>query len=121
NHYSYEDPASTGVTYYRLKQVDINGNFSWSKINVINNSMLTGSAYSVHPNPSSDAFQIRSVSDAATPSSIRITDARGVLVLQQEHLFNGSALTVGQSLAKGLYVLEITSTTDRFVMKLIKE
>jgi hypothetical protein len=121
NHYSYEDPASAGVTYYRLKQMDINGDFSWSKINVINNSTLTGSAYSVHPNPSSDAFQIRSISDTNTPSSIRITDARGMLVSQQEHLFNGSALTVGESLAKGFYILEITSTTDRFVQKLIKE
>lgn len=55
--YQYNDRTPLkGKNYYRLKQIDFDGSFEYSKIIVINKE--TRSVLSVYPNPSSDIFTI---------------------------------------------------------------
>src|SRR6185503_3929012 len=73
NHYQYRHiTPGKGLNYYRLKQVDIDGNFTFSatiKVTVDNLSGLT-----VYPNPVYDQLQLRA--DAAEiVRAITITDA----------------------------------------------
>jgi hypothetical protein len=46
--YSYQDDYD-GIIYYRLKQVDFDGNYEYSKI--INVECLEDSPYTIYPNP----------------------------------------------------------------------
>ena len=57
--YSANDPQlSTGITYYRLKQTDLDGKESYSPIVSVKNTE-DGSGISVYPNPVSNQLNIR--------------------------------------------------------------
>ncbi|MCG8306043.1 MAG: T9SS type A sorting domain-containing protein [Cytophagales bacterium] len=58
--YSYTDSnPPIGTVYYRLKQTDYDGTFSYSDIIVVN-SFLTKDAINSYPNPAFDSFTLKS-------------------------------------------------------------
>jgi len=85
--YQFSDenlPPSGGIIYYRLKQFDFDGKFTYSKVKSIQVEPVSGSSYWVtYPNPSSRNEQIKltllntSVYNDE-PIIIRISDAKGV-------------------------------------------
>ncbi|HEY4207591.1 MAG TPA: T9SS type A sorting domain-containing protein, partial [Puia sp.] len=58
--YSFTDasPAS-GNNYYRLKEVDLDGNFMYSKIVVVNFGVTGQNVVAVYPNPAHESFQLQ--------------------------------------------------------------
>ena len=57
--YSFVDESPVaGNNYYRLKIVDIDGKFVYSKIVVINFSSGSGSGISIYPNPAHGSFRV---------------------------------------------------------------
>jgi hypothetical protein len=105
--YSFTDThPMDGVNYYRLKQVDIDGHFTYSKTIPVNfgspDKML------VSPNPANNQLNIRLPKNKRY-SSLSITDVAGRIVLQQT--ITGSTVSIPldiQRLPKGWYVLAIT-------------
>lgn len=78
-----------GTSYYRLKQTDFNGTFSYSPIKAIslNNAAshhIQASDLNIYPNPSTGTFNI-SIRGLEKPESIavKIFDAKGQLVFEQ--------------------------------------
>jgi len=94
---------STGVNYYRLKQIDIDGSFTYSKVASVN--FDRSEKITVFPNPASDRLFIR-VPDRSNFSFVRITDASGKLVLQKEIASSAIELDV-RALPKGWYVIQL--------------
>lgn len=80
NNYTFTDKLAgvvPGVVYYRLKQVDYNGSFSYSAIRSIKMSANAVVDMQVYPNPATDVLNINYTSSAAN-SMIRIADMNGM-------------------------------------------
>ena len=87
--------------YYRLKMIDIDGQFDYSPIVYLPESIL--SKITIYPNPFQDQLWI----DGAQPSDteIKVFDADGVLRLRQPYTPT-SGLQLDQ-LPAGLYIIEV--------------
>ena len=107
-----------GISYYRLKQTDFDGAFSYSDIIPVNYKKAAGQ-YSIFPNPANDnAFLI---SDAGLKSEIFIRNTEGKTILhfifdksQQIHTLQITELQ------QGLYIVEVKTEFDTQFLKLIK-
>lgn len=104
--YSFLDKTPLpGLNYYRVKQVDYDGSFSYS---AIVSARWEGKAQ-VHlfPNPTNDLLQISGLPNADGPITIEIIDMSGRIMLRQT--WNQSAINVS-ALADGVYSLRISSS-----------
>jgi glucose/arabinose dehydrogenase len=79
--YSYEDRTFTkGDNFYRLKMVDLDGSYEYSKII----SIISGdsSGFEIHPNPSNGKFILYWPEKTQSISSIRIYNILGDLIVE---------------------------------------
>lgn len=109
--------ASAGINYYyRLKQLDINGRESFSKI--ISIKMSHKGSISFAPNPANTNLTVYFQGEIA---AFRVYDILGKLILNKLINSNNNATTVDISTLKsGNYILEITANGVVFRDKLIK-
>lgn len=96
-----EKPLS-GISYYRLKQIDFNGDYKYSPVIVIDRSQSTAPDFIAFPNPASETVTIAGKEEA---SSIELINQLGqkmeVTVFKNE---NASRLDVS-SIPSGLYTI----------------
>jgi hypothetical protein len=82
--YSYVDAKPmNGSNCYRLKQVDKDGNVSYSTIVLIKNAGANGITLDVYPNPVKDRLKIKLASTTINKVDITITDMGGRIIKQQ--------------------------------------
>jgi hypothetical protein len=109
--YSFIDSfASVGTNYYRLKMVDINGEFKYS--NVISQKQVNNaSLVEVMANPFHDKLQMKIRLRQKQNVQIKLFDGTGLAVTQQilhgEAGVNMAEFRNVDALAKGIYVLEM--------------
>jgi hypothetical protein len=114
--YHASDPAPyAGTSYYRLKQTDYDGKFSYSKIVAVKNE--GDAAVEIYPNPNQGSFRI-SVSAENKLYNIEITDLEGRLV------YKGSGnpdnqVTEVSGLSKGIYVVRVLTGSTVALRKLV--
>lgn len=114
------DPFN-GINYYRLKQVDIDGNFSFSPIVQVN--VKDGTSFMVFPNPAAAIFYLHINLQAAKKYVIGLYDVNGRMLQQKE-----VALSAGENqlewnisaLAKGTYFLR-SADNSMPVIKFVKQ
>lgn len=117
HHYSFTDPniisLSAPVIYYRLKQIDIDGRYTYSRIVALsvgkNNNMVM-----FYPNPVINEANLTITVAKPEQMQGRIIDNAGRVVKQQQwNLSAGStSLSVDvKGLAKGLYYMELKGET----------
>ncbi|MDO7875264.1 T9SS type A sorting domain-containing protein [Hymenobacter sp. ASUV-10] len=90
-HYSYTDATATsGIRYYRLRQVDTNGAFAYTPVRVVDfggkSDAVVSSTSSVFPNPFRDGDQlsVNVQSGVAGNAVIQVTDAMGREITRQK-------------------------------------
>jgi hypothetical protein len=116
--YSFTDADPlAGSNFYRVKPVDKDGKFSFSKTLKVNFARVAG--IRVSPNPASNYIyvQLENINTAAT---LQLVDMNG-RVLQQATITQGTvnkAISVGQ-LARGLYTVKIITATQTVSSKLV--
>lgn len=106
--YQYTDPYySTAVTYYRLKQLDKDGKFYYSKTVSVNNPANTVNV--VYPNPARDVLNIKLAGNINSKVAFVISDVSGKRVLTNETIATGQAIMpiIISRLAKGTYFLAV--------------
>ncbi len=121
--YEFTDESPlTGLNYYRLKQVDVNGEFTYSKTIVIKAS--TNLAISVTPNPFINFITIEFRSAIPSNTTILIYDAMGKLIKKLELLQlqpEVHSLNIDLSgFNKGIYFCKIVSNENILVKKILK-
>ncbi|MES2691066.1 MAG: T9SS type A sorting domain-containing protein, partial [Bacteroidota bacterium] len=132
NEYSYTDAdafKATGIhqLYYRLKQVDLNGDFTYSNtvLLCINNNVIASMQVTAYPIPFKDAFTIRIVSPVAEMADIEISNAQGSLVSSRAvSLAEGENILKAQNLIEqepGIYFIKVVTATASEVIKVMKE
>ncbi|CAN5575047.1 hypothetical protein BH11BAC1_BH11BAC1_07680 [soil metagenome] len=77
-HYQLEDQHPFyGKTFYRLRQTDFDGRFSFSAIIAISNSFEKISISNLHPNPTTGAFEFDFYNEQNTSICIAVADVLG--------------------------------------------
>ncbi len=97
-----------GVHYYRLKEVDMDGHFSYSPI-VSAKINASGTEINIYPNPASDHIVI--TYQGITANYVRIMNAAGSMVGQYSLNPNSGQTTISlNGLARGNYFVEIVNS-----------
>ncbi len=106
--YTHYHPA-VGIHYYRLKEEDLNGRFTYSKI-VSATILANGPQFSIYPNPTSDQLVI-TYSGINQSNVVRIMDGAGNIVRQYSLNQNGIQTTVSlKGIAKGTYFVQVVNS-----------
>ena len=98
---AYDRAPLNGINYYRLKQTDIDGQFTYSEIRQV---VFNGNdAITVYPNPATDIVHV-TVSDWSKVTEVRLLDIHGKVLFKAKDAVDG--VKVGH-LAQGTYLLQL--------------
>jgi hypothetical protein len=119
-----QEPAKSDVRYYRLKMLDTDSTFQYSRVKpVVFDEQIE---WSIYPNPSTGVFQVLYQADPSSEVVMKMFDLNGRLFRQsavtatgfsQKHKIDLSTVEY----PRGIYLLEVTTGKDKQVFKLLKE
>ncbi len=105
--YGFVDKSpNMGMNYYRLKMVDADGRYSYSKTMPINVSIHQ--PFAIYPNPVPNILYVQLQQSKTEKASIQILDMKGKMVQQQSIFLQAGTNTFSvntTTLAKGTYFL----------------
>lgn len=115
NTYSFVDgDALSGTVYYRIKQVDIDGKFSYSPVRTLD---FTSSALvTVYPNPSAGSFNVQAYVEETLLYTVYDITGR----VLDGGSFSG-LVSIGADFTAGSYVVRVQSGSEVQTVKLIKQ
>jgi Secretion system C-terminal sorting domain len=103
--YSYTDTNSySGISYYRLKQEDLDDRFVYTVIKAVSGSGNSGVVVSLYPNPGHGQFTLR-VDGTGQAYTATITDIPGHTLRRIEAVGNNNVSVSG--LPPGFYIVRI--------------
>ena len=123
-HYSYLDllPYS-GTSYYRLKQIDYNGNFTYSQIRPV--TITNSQNVQLYPNPTNgNEIYLNIENNSANAPSIYVTDITGKLIVSEisslKNQGSNYRIYFPEKLTSGTYLVNIKtaekSISCRFIV-----
>lgn len=121
--YSFTDAFPlNGTSYYRLRQVDFNGDFEYSPTVFVNN-VIDGFDVVVAPNPTTiDNLNLIITSDDLSPLNISLYDLAGKKVLERQLTFddytNGARIIRDEKMESGLYLLKVNQELNEKVIRI---
>lgn len=125
-HYRYLDSLTTGTYFYRLRQVDQDGRFSYSAtIRLARNGRADAGSATAFPNPFADhlVLHLPTAFSSNTKLSCTLLDAGGKAVAQGEVRFAAGqtegTLTGLNGLPRGTYFLQVAAGGARYLLKLV--
>lgn len=113
---------SSGIFYYRIKQIDKNGDFVYSEVRSIRLN-TNGIAIGVYPNPIRDFANVTIDIEQDVDGTITVTDASGKQVQYiQTQLFKGPNIKRINmaNLASGSYLLKVKTPTEIKTLAIVK-
>jgi len=111
-----DNPAKADFVYYRLKQVDLDGEFTYSNVVAISgedNFFLT-----VYPNPSLTSFTLQIHGKKYDNVVVEIADSMGKQIETYNNI-NGPVI-FGANWSPGLYVVRLRNADQVTVLKIAK-
>lgn len=127
--YDYNDDLNglgAKVLYYRLRITSIDGEVSYSQIVLLklDTATLSMNGMRVYPNPYTENVKVYLTSNDRVTTTFSMISADGRRVSSQNvQVEKGGNIVVLQSvgsLPNGNYILEVSTGTERYVMKLVK-
>ncbi len=127
--YGFADEQLRQNTYYRLKQIDFDGQFDYSRIVFVQSSQHIAHPFSVYPNPVGNNTDVQLVyqlaeSDKKQPLQLELHDMHGRLLLS----VNGNINELNELLntrishiPQGVYLLTLTDFATRTHLKMLKQ
>ncbi|MNK00081.1 hypothetical protein D3C87_178620 [compost metagenome] len=120
NTYAFKDEKPViGINYYRIKQLDVNGDFSYSEI--VPAKIGANFGISIYPNPVEKLLNINHF-EADTSATISVLSVDGKVLINHRVAIglNFSSLDI-VNLPKGTYTLVYTSQKEKSSVKFIKK
>ena len=122
--YSFVDEVKNHqTTYYRLKQVDYNGDFSYSKIVAIA-PCSENLSIAVYPNPFKEDIYLKLSEEQDELYFVQLTDIYGRVVQEKKVYSNNTVnkLTIDDSNVSGVYIILIKDQLNHVLLnqKLVK-
>jgi hypothetical protein len=108
--YNYSDARPfAGSNYYRLKQIDRDGKYSYSNIVLLSRKVSEITLSSVYPNPAERELNLVITSPKSEKVMIVVTDLTGKIIMQRSTQLiagdNQERLNV-QQLSAGTYIIK---------------
>ena len=118
--YSFEDNAPMAISYYRLQQVDRDGNNHFSQVVCVNTSK--NYKLTIAPNPTTDKVHISlpSNSNGAGKVAILVYDFSGKQVLSKQAGSNSLEVDFS-TLAKGTYLVKVLANNNTYSEKVVRQ
>jgi Secretion system C-terminal sorting domain/Carbohydrate binding domain len=123
--YSYQDdsPNSGEYVYYRLKQVDIDGNYTYSSI--IKLALGSNATMSVYPNPFNNNVNVSFSANKSGNASISVVNTSGQVIFYKTVLVTQGNNTIQldnlPQMVPGLYFLSLKNDELNFTEKVQKQ
>ena len=114
--YSYTENNEASLVYYKLKQVDKDGQFK--EYGPISADCNENNQLTIFPNPTTGEITLRGLELFNTISSLTINDINGTVV---KELDQTTTLFNLETLKAGVYFLTISAENKQEVVKIIKE
>jgi hypothetical protein len=121
-YYEYTDPHPfDGTTYYRLKQVDLDGTFRYSPVVAVRT--ISDFSYTTYPNPARDKFTLSINATAAAEAQFALIDLSGKTLATKEINLSPGSNTCEWDISRlphGVYFLRSYHISIP-VIKIVKE
>lgn len=121
--YSYEDKLPlNGISYYRLKQLDLNGDYSYSSVVSVNRN--GASFINVFPNPGDGRYQLKGSIQNSGEIQLKVYNSIGAIVLNKIIQSQDNIIKEELDLSSfysGIYFLKIISDSQIETTELIKK
>jgi hypothetical protein len=117
NYSCTDQTPSTGISYYRLKSLDINNSFKYSKLVPV--SFINSTDFKIYPTLVSENLFI----NAPTKNKeyhIEIYNLTGMLVFNTDINIDNSSVNIS-NLEKGIYFVKVSSETEKYTSRIIKQ
>ncbi|ADQ15877.1 hypothetical protein Lbys_0081 [Leadbetterella byssophila DSM 17132] len=112
NNYTFSTAQNEDLVYYRLKMVDHDGSFAYSKIIPVSLDESTAPSFLVYPNPTVDYLQIKNKEAGV----VRIIDVTGKQIRNQK-VDAGIQVIDVKNLREGVYYGWLNEQSFKFVKK----
>lgn len=99
-----DEKPESGVNYYRLKQMDFDGNFEYSPLKAV--SMRKIAEMYIYPTIVQDDLQVALPEDAHTTTQVSIYDMKGALIYRKNAEGIGHVSVSLPSMPTGQYMVE---------------
>lgn len=122
-YYAYDPNVDYGVTYYRLKQTDFDGEFDYSDVFSINALPEENDVLTMFPNPTTDVTELIFNCNQKGESVVNVTDSKGFVLYSQafECISGGNRIEVDLSNSlSGIYFVTVTTNSKVYTGKLLK-
>ena len=124
--YAYLDiTAKRGMNYYRLKMVEKDGHFTYSKVVAVNSELKGVSLLLVYPNPFGNKVQVQIEATKKQEVVIRVIANNGAVIREQrESVEEGKSVIVVRNVAElpgGIYQLQISTPEKTMSVKIMKQ
>jgi hypothetical protein len=107
----------TGNLYYRIKQTDKDGTFTYSRVVLVKNK-TTGNGYVIYPNPANNFIAISTGYDAVNKATLQLLDATGRLLLNKTITSSNEEINTA-AYQSGTYLLRVVNEEDVVTYKVI--
>jgi PKD repeat protein len=121
---SQQPKANSGILYYRLKQINSDGEFNYSHIVRVSEHSQSIHSVSIAPNPYSETFSVLFNSISSSEVSVEVMDIQGKVLIKQSAAVMGGLNTVfvneSSNLRSGVYFVRLNMNGETQVLKLVK-
>ncbi|MFI5221712.1 MAG: T9SS type A sorting domain-containing protein, partial [Bacteroidia bacterium] len=118
--YNFNDETPlTGTSYYRLKQVDLDGKFSLSEVKVVSTNK-SRSSVAIYPNPTNGILNIEIESAEQKNISINLYDVNGRNILNEKRIVISGKQTFqfnSSTIPSGIYFLNVSDKSGSSIGK----
>ncbi len=120
-HYSYTDDNPVwGTAYYRIKQTDFDGNYTYSDVQIAN---ITGSVAEIYPNPTSGNLTLTYYASNTEVINISVMDIAGKVVMSYtlQAVPGINTYTISTPEARGMYIAQIGNEQHKHYVKFVRQ
>jgi hypothetical protein len=115
--------AAASVLYYRLKQVDFDGQYAYSPVVKVSKATTQANSISAYPNPYTNSYTVSFTAASAGTVHIEMTDMQSKVAATHttEAVPGTNAVEVPENnLQPGVYIVRLTINGESHVLKLVK-
>ncbi len=124
SNYDFIDETPLTVSYYRLRQVDFDGEFAYSDVKVVKRDNAVNSSAVFYPVPVTDRLTIDFVGTATEDLNITVTDALGRQLITKtvQSIVGENQFTIDfDALPIGTYFIKLQSNNANVIRTIVKK
>jgi hypothetical protein len=121
-YYTFTDysPLKSGIRYYRLKQIDLNGESTYSEIEAVDFGQM--SEVRVFPNPFTNELNIAGIVGNVDLQKIQLVNTSGQLIYETQSFgeVDQLILNFGKELPEGVYFLRLINEKETMTYPIVR-